>query len=168
MNDEKYIVNCNDRCTADRILHEVWNIVKGELEIEECCIYRNNRTIRYKNITILLAVDDKDYKGRHDWKELGEEQLYEVINSWNEEKHIENHEEYAVYALQFAVMRKQIDMLSKAMLDIGQHIKDKVRKSLEVDWGISNKLSDRLFTETIVELQIIEQMINDALDRKGE
>lgn len=74
----------------------------------------------------------------------------------------------SVYALKFAVMQKQIDNLAKALRDIEQHIKDKVRKSFEVDLGISDKLSDRLMTETVVELQIIEQMINDALEKKGE
>ena len=79
-----------------------------------------------------------------------------------------NDEDIKTLKLQIEVMRKNIDIMVKALNDIGQHIKDKVRKSFEVDWGISDKLSDRLFTETIVELQIIEQMINDALDRKGE
>lgn len=49
---------------------------------------------------------------------------------------------------------------------IKQHIKDKVRKSFEVDWGISDKRSDRLFGETIVELQLIESMIDDILDKE--
>ena len=47
---------------------------------------------------------------------------------------------------------------------IKQHIENKIRKSFEVDWGISDKRSDRLFTETIVELQIIEQMIDEILE----
>lgn len=51
---------------------------------------------------------------------------------------------------------------------IKQHIKDKVRKSFEVDWGISDKRSDRLMTETVVELQIIEQMIDEILEGKVE
>lgn len=49
---------------------------------------------------------------------------------------------------------------------IKQYIKDKVRKSFEVDWGISDKRSDRLFSETIVELQLIESMIDDILEKE--
>ena len=55
------------------------------------------------------------------------------------------------------------EKLEKSMKDIKQHIKDKVRKSLEYDWGIGGRSSDRLFTETVVELQLIESMIDKAL-----
>lgn len=48
---------------------------------------------------------------------------------------------------------------------IKDYIDDKIRKSFEVDWGISDKRSDRLFTETVVELQLIEQMIDDILEK---
>lgn len=56
---------------------------------------------------------------------------------------------------------------TKTLCDIKQHIKDKVRKSLEYDWGISSNRSDRLFTETVVELQLIEHMIDECLDTYG-
>lgn len=52
----------------------------------------------------------------------------------------------------------------EALEKIKQHIKDKVRKSFEYDWGISSCMSDRLFSETIVELQLIESMIDNILE----
>ena len=60
-------------------------------------------------------------------------------------------------------MQKNREELEKSLREIKQHIKDKVRKSLEYDWGISGRSSDRLFTETVIELQIIESMIDKAL-----
>ena len=68
----------------------------------------------------------------------------------------------------FKKMESNLNELTKALADIEQHIKDKVRKSFEVDWGISDKRSDRLMTETVVELQIIEEMARNALEKKGE
>lgn len=49
---------------------------------------------------------------------------------------------------------------------IKAYIDWKIKKSFEVDMGISDKLSDRLFTETVVELQLIEQMIDDILEKE--
>lgn len=60
-------------------------------------------------------------------------------------------------------MQKNREELEKSLREIKQHIKDKVRKSLEYEWGITCNRSDRLFTETVIELQLIESMIDKAL-----
>lgn len=56
--------------------------------------------------------------------------------------------------------------LRDGLKNIKQYIKTKIGNSALCDWGISDKLSDRLFTETVVELQIIEQMIDEILEGK--
>ena len=63
-------------------------------------------------------------------------------------------------------VKEKTDLTIDGLNKIKQYIKDKVRKSFEVDWGISDRRSDRLFSETIVELQIIESMIDDILDKE--
>ena len=65
-------------------------------------------------------------------------------------------------------LETEVKDLRQGLDDIRMHIKNKVRKSFEVDWGISNIRSDRLMTETVVELQIIEELINAVLEEKGE
>lgn len=50
---------------------------------------------------------------------------------------------------------------------IKQYIKDRLRKSFEYEWGISDNRSDRLFTETIIELQLIDHMIDECFDTYG-
>ena len=72
-----------------------------------------------------------------------------------------------IHELAGSTYESKEDLYRKKLEDIEQHIKDKVRKSFEVDWGISDNRSDRLFTETIVELQIIERMIDDVLEEKN-
>ena len=47
---------------------------------------------------------------------------------------------------------------------IKDYIKDKLRKSLEYDLCLHNNRCDRLFTETTVELQKIEDMIDKLLE----
>ena len=55
-------------------------------------------------------------------------------------------------------MTKEREVLKK----IKQHINEKITKSYEAEFE-DGKRSDRLFTETIVELQLIENMIDEAL-----
>ena len=47
---------------------------------------------------------------------------------------------------------------------VRRHIKCKVLKSFKYDMGISEDREARLMTETIIELQIIEDMIDKAVD----
>ena len=69
-------------------------------------------------------------------------------------------------ALQKA-LDKQYEELESVLNEVRKYIKDKIKKSFEVDCGISNIRSDRLMTETVVELQLIEEMVNKALEKKG-
>ena len=57
-------------------------------------------------------------------------------------------------------MDKQYEELESVLNEVRKYVKDKIKKSFEVDCGISDKRSDRLFTETIVELQLIENILN--------
>ena len=43
---------------------------------------------------------------------------------------------------------------------VQEYIKEKIRKSFNYDYGISGKASDRLFTETVIEMQIISAMLD--------
>ena len=70
--------------------------------------------------------------------------------------------------MRFYGMVNEISRLEDGLKNIKQHIKTKIGNSALCDWGISDKLSDRLFTETVVELQLIEQMIDDILEGKDE
>ena len=45
------------------------------------------------------------------------------------------------------------------------YINDKIKRSFDVDFGKSNALSDRLFTETIVELQLILEKLDEILEK---
>lgn len=56
--------------------------------------------------------------------------------------------------------------MKEGLEKIKDYIDWKIKKSFEVDWGISDKRSDRLFSETIAELQIIESMIDDILEKE--
>lgn len=47
---------------------------------------------------------------------------------------------------------------------IKQHIERKTLKSFEVDMGMSNEMSNKLMTETVVELQVIESMIDEVME----
>ena len=70
--------------------------------------------------------------------------------------------------MRFYEIANEISRLEDGLKTIKQHIKDKIRKSFEVDWGISDKRSDRLFTETVIELDLIEHMIDEILEGKVE
>lgn len=55
---------------------------------------------------------------------------------------------------------KLLNQRERAIQQVIKHIRNKIRKSFEFDSGISPKnYKDRLFTETIVELQCIEEML---------
>ena len=43
--------------------------------------------------------------------------------------------------------------------DVLDYINDKITRSFKADYGLSDVRSDRLFTETIIELQIIADML---------
>ena len=64
-------------------------------------------------------------------------------------------------------MDKQYEELESVLNEVRKYVKDKIKNSFEVDCGISNFRSDRLMTETVVELQLIEEMVNKALEKKG-
>lgn len=64
-------------------------------------------------------------------------------------------------------MDKQYEELESVLNEVRKYVKDKIKNSFEVDCGISNIRSDRLMTETVVELQLIEEMLNKALEKKG-
>lgn len=46
---------------------------------------------------------------------------------------------------------------------IKKYIENKTLRSLQVEWGMNDDRSDRLMTETVVELQIIESMIDEVM-----
>lgn len=46
-----------------------------------------------------------------------------------------------------------------------KYIEDKIQKSFNADWGLENsRRSDRLLTETVIELQIIEQILKGGCE----
>lgn len=46
-----------------------------------------------------------------------------------------------------------------------KYIEDKIQKSFNADWGLENsRRSDRLFTETVIELQIIKQILKGGCE----
>lgn len=57
-------------------------------------------------------------------------------------------------------MDKQYEELESVLNEVRKYVKDKIKNSFEVDCGINDKRSDRLFTETIVELQLIENILD--------
>ena len=50
------------------------------------------------------------------------------------------------------------------MLD---YINDKITRSFKADYGLSDVRSDRLFTETVIELQIIADMLGGNENEQG-
>ena len=68
-----------------------------------------------------------------------------------------------VLSLQTAEKLQRIDKVIN-------YIDDKIDKSFKADMGISGRMSDRLMTETVIELQIIESMLkgNDKDERIKE
>lgn len=57
-----------------------------------------------------------------------------------------------VLSLQTAEKLQRIDKVIK-------YIEDRIERSFKADLGISNCLADRLLTDTVIELQIIESML---------
>lgn len=52
--------------------------------------------------------------------------------------------------------------------DLRDYIDTKIQKSMEYDWGLSDKRGDRLMTETVIELQLIIEKLDEILKSKGE
>ena len=47
--------------------------------------------------------------------------------------------------------------------DLRDYIDTKIQKSRDVDWGLSDNRSDRLMTETVIELQLILEKVDSIL-----
>lgn len=63
----------------------------------------------------------------------------------------------------------QLDFIATDELEaIKQHILEKIDKDFKYEMGMSDIVSDRLFTETVVELQVILDKINKLLDKNGK
>ena len=63
----------------------------------------------------------------------------------------------------------QLDFISTDELEnIKQHISEKIDKNFKYEMGMSDTVSDRLFTETVVELQVILDKIDKLLDKNGK
>ena len=52
--------------------------------------------------------------------------------------------------------------------EVRDYIDDKIQKSMEYDWGRSGNRSDQMFTETVIELQLVIQKLDEILEGKGE
>ena len=60
------------------------------------------------------------------------------------------------------ILKDYIIYLENKENKILDYIKDKIMKSFKADYGLEGgKSSDRLFTETVIELQLIEKMLKD-------
>lgn len=51
--------------------------------------------------------------------------------------------------------------------DVLDYINDKITRSFKADYGLSDIRSDRLFTETVIELQIIADMLGGNENEQG-
>lgn len=51
--------------------------------------------------------------------------------------------------------------------DVLDYINDKITRSFKADYGLSDVRSDRLFTETVIELQIIADMLGGNENEQG-
>lgn len=51
--------------------------------------------------------------------------------------------------------------------DVLNYINDKITRSFKADYGLSDVRSDRLFTETVIELQIIADMLGGNENEQG-
>ena len=60
------------------------------------------------------------------------------------------------------------DIYKEQLKRIKRHIDKKLLRNWEVDMGMSSNRSDRLMTETVVELQVIESMIDEVVDCDDE
>lgn len=56
-------------------------------------------------------------------------------------------------------------LYKEALEKVRRHIKNKTLKSFKYDIGISDDCEGRLMTETVIELQVIEDMINRMVDK---
>lgn len=61
-----------------------------------------------------------------------------------------------------------IDDIKEKVKDVRDYIDKKIEKSFDVDFGRSDCLADRLFTETIIELQLVIQKLDEIIESKGE
>lgn len=55
------------------------------------------------------------------------------------------------------------DIYKEQLKRIKRYIEKKLLRNWEVDMGMSSDRSDRLFTETVIELQKIESMIDEVM-----
>lgn len=61
-----------------------------------------------------------------------------------------------------------VECIITKVKDVRDYIDQKIEKSFDVDFGRSDCLADRLFTETIVELQLVIQKLDEIIESKGE
>ena len=65
--------------------------------------------------------------------------------------------------------RNKYDKLQQALNEIREYCNTKISKSFKYDFGLDNSNpSDRLFTETVFELQRIQEIIDKALGGSDE
>lgn len=65
-------------------------------------------------------------------------------------------------------IQKDFEVFGAQLQEIKNYIHNKIQKSMEYDMGINDNRSDHLFTETVIELQIIESMIDKILGEEEE
>ena len=53
--------------------------------------------------------------------------------------------------------------MTEKIKDLRNYIDTKIQKSFDVDFGRSDKRSDRLMTETVIELQLIIEKLDSIL-----
>jgi len=61
-----------------------------------------------------------------------------------------------------------VERIITKVKDVRDYIDKKIEKSFDVDFGRSDCLADRLFTETIIELQLVIQKLDEIIESKGE
>lgn len=52
--------------------------------------------------------------------------------------------------------------------EVRDYIDNKIQKSMKYDWGISGNRSDRMFTETVIELQLVIEKLDEIIESKGD
>ena len=65
-------------------------------------------------------------------------------------------------------IQNNIELWGTQLTEVKNYIHNKIQKSMEYDMGINDNRSDHLFTETVIELQIIESMIDKILGEEEE
>lgn len=68
----------------------------------------------------------------------------------------------------YSELAQLLDTNVKLIKSLRQYIDTKIQKSFDVDFGRSDKLSDRLMTETVIELQLIIEKIDNILESTGD